>query len=99
MIPVSGSGEVQFAYATASNVPSTMDGILFPVALYLLTAAGQVLLDMRGTAVVMYKWRRLPAVGKRRINLTTKTQGTQRRNKRSPCDLCIFVVRKNGGFV
>ena len=59
MIQRTGTGggaavTLSLAWAAAGGRPDTADGMLFPVALYRLDAAGKVLCDYRGMAAVMY---------------------------------------------
>ena len=50
-----GSVSISLAYAALGSKPETMDGLLFPVALYVIDSAGKVLCDLRGSNAVMYK--------------------------------------------
>ena len=50
LLPTTNNGQLQLAYDA-----NTMGGLFFPVALYRLGATGEVLLDMRGSQIVMYK--------------------------------------------
>jgi len=52
---VPGFTELSLAYSAPSGRPDTMDGLMFPVALYLLESTGKVLCDLRGSNAVMYK--------------------------------------------